>query len=121
MVIAEADYRIGLFYEKSEGVRGSMPDAVFWYERAAAGDQVEAQYKLGLIYRYGVTAQLGPTAYETWRRSSEKRLGNKASTVHALVFPTAPASPETRRRRSAGYPKRPQPARLRPRSYSGIC
>ena len=74
---AEADYRIGLLYEKGEGVRGSMPDAVLWYERAAAADHVEAQYKLGLIYRYGVPAQLGPTAHETWRRSCEKRLGKK--------------------------------------------
>ena len=84
---AEADHRIALLYEKGEGVRGSIAEAVAWHERAAQAGHLEAQYKLALIYRHGVQAGLGPGSAETWRRSSEERLGEKASSLHALIFP----------------------------------
>jgi len=50
---AAADYCIGQLYDKGEGVEGSIPDAVAWYTQAAGGGHVEAQYRLGLIYRHG--------------------------------------------------------------------
>jgi len=84
---AEADYRIGMLYVKSQGVVGSVPDAVVWFERAAQRGHAEAQYQLGLIFLHGVKASLGPNRPEIWRQSSVARLGDTASNVHELIFP----------------------------------
>jgi TPR repeat protein len=74
---AEANYRIGLLYAMNQGVAGSIPDAVVWYERAAQLGHVEAQFQLGLIFLYGAKAELGPNRPETWRvvRRSSGRQG----------------------------------------------
>ena len=88
----EADYRIGLLYEKGEGVRGSMPDAVVWYERAAAAGHVEAQYKLGLIYRYGVKAQLGPRRLRPGAGPAKSGWARKPHCCMRWCFPMARAS-----------------------------
>src|SRR4051812_44165482 len=76
---AEANYRIGMLYTKNQGVVGSIPDAVVWYERAAQLGHVDAQFQLGLILLYGAKAGLGPNRPETWRQSSAVRLGDRAS------------------------------------------
>src|SRR3954447_12624924 len=54
---AVASYRIGMLYAKNQGVAGSLPDAVVWYERAAQLGHVEAQLQLSLIFLYGVKAE----------------------------------------------------------------
>src|SRR5882757_477459 len=84
---AEANYRIGTLYAKNQGVAGSIPDAVVWYERAAQLGHVEAQFQTGLAFLYGANAAVGLNRPETWRRSSAARLGDKASNAHDLVFP----------------------------------
>ena len=54
---AEAQYRIGLLYERGEGVHRSWPDAVVWYKRAAEQGHTEAQYQLRYLYLRGSPEQ----------------------------------------------------------------
>lgn len=41
--IAEAQYKIGLMYTLGQGVEKNLPEAVFWYRRAAQQHHTEAQ------------------------------------------------------------------------------
>src|SRR5579862_9561609 len=50
---AEAKFRIGTLYARGEGVFASVPDAAFWYERAAENGHGDAQYHLARIYLHG--------------------------------------------------------------------
>uniref|UniRef100_UPI002593A415 tetratricopeptide repeat protein n=1 Tax=uncultured Psychrobacter sp. TaxID=259303 RepID=UPI002593A415 len=50
---AEAQYNIGLMYDKGEGVRQDYAKAVEWYTKAANQDVPVAQYNLGLMYNKG--------------------------------------------------------------------
>jgi TPR repeat protein len=47
---AAAEHRLGLAYESAEGVVQSLPDAVYWYRRAAERGHLPSQIRLGLIY-----------------------------------------------------------------------
>ena len=47
----EAMFELGGLYERGEGVEKKIYKALWLYLRAARGGNVEAQYKLGLLYR----------------------------------------------------------------------
>jgi hypothetical protein len=51
--LAEAQYNLGLMYERGRGVPKDERDAAAWYSRAAAGGQSAALERLGLFYRDG--------------------------------------------------------------------
>ena len=47
---AEAQYNLGLMYDKGQGVVQDHKEAVKWYRLAAAQGNASAQYYLGLLY-----------------------------------------------------------------------
>lgn len=51
--VHDAQYRLGLLYERGEGVPRSDRDAAAWYSMAATGQQPAAQARLGRFYRDG--------------------------------------------------------------------
>jgi TPR repeat protein len=50
---ADAQFNLGLMYDKGEGVPEDDAEAVKWYRLAAAQGQAFAQYNLGLMYANG--------------------------------------------------------------------
>ncbi len=50
---AEARYRMGLLYERGDGVDQSDSDASVWYGMAAEQGHAKAQYRIGLMYEEG--------------------------------------------------------------------
>lgn len=51
---AEAQYYLGLMYEKGNGVSKDQERMRTWYTRAAEGGHARAQYKLAVGYAYGL-------------------------------------------------------------------
>jgi len=66
-----AQYRLGRVHETAEGVVQSLPDAVHWYRQAAAGGDVAAQVRLGLIYFIEPPAPASVTAVEAAESDSD--------------------------------------------------
>lgn len=58
---AEAQYHLGLLYERGEGVPKNERAAAAWYSMAAAAQQVDAQARLGQIYRDGTGVRKNAT------------------------------------------------------------
>ena len=52
--LGEMYYRLGLLYEKGEGIPHDMKKAVQMYEEAVKNESVKAYYHLGLLYYYGI-------------------------------------------------------------------
>ena len=50
---AEAQFNLGVMYDKGEGVPQDDTEAVKWYRKAAEQGYAEAQYSLGLMYVKG--------------------------------------------------------------------
>jgi TPR repeat protein len=50
---AEAQYNLGVMYERGEGVAKDEAEAVRWYTQAAAQGNADAQYNLGVMYGQG--------------------------------------------------------------------
>ncbi len=78
---AEAQFRLGLMYQKGEGVRQSYPDALRLFKAAAAQNYALAQNALGLIYATG--QGVTKTEYEAvdWLRLAAEK-GNAAAQVN---------------------------------------
>ena len=51
--VAEAQYNLGLRYDKGDGVPKSAVEAVRWFRLAADQGVAQAQYNLGLMYGLG--------------------------------------------------------------------
>lgn len=49
----KSQYRLGLAYEKGNGIQQNDEEAVKWYHKAAEGNHVKAQHKLGYLYYNG--------------------------------------------------------------------
>ena len=51
--VAQAQYNLGVMYEKGKGVKKNLKKAKTWFQFAAEQGAVKAQYKLGLMYGKG--------------------------------------------------------------------
>ncbi len=50
---ADAQFRLGVMYQRGHGVPQDYQQALHWYEKAAAQGHVGAQFNLGLLYQNG--------------------------------------------------------------------
>ncbi|NDF51679.1 MAG: sel1 repeat family protein, partial [Betaproteobacteria bacterium] len=50
---AQAQYNLGVMYEKGQGVAQDYKEAVLWYQMAAQQGNANAQHNLGVMYRNG--------------------------------------------------------------------
>ena len=50
---AEAQYNLGVMYEKGQGVEQNYQQALAWYQKAANQGVAMAQYSLGVMYAKG--------------------------------------------------------------------
>ena len=69
---ADAQYRLGLCYEKGEGVEQNLQEAVKWYRKSAEQGHTVAQKKMGWCYMLGKgEAQDSEEAVKWYRRAAE--------------------------------------------------
>lgn len=50
---AKAQLKLGIMYEKGQGVKRDYTKALYWFEQSANNKNERAQLKLGVVYKYG--------------------------------------------------------------------
>ena len=71
---AEAQYRLGLMYEKGKGVEKDPIEAFKWFELAANRGSAAAKFKIGNRYYYGIGVEQDyKKALELYEQSAKKQ------------------------------------------------
>ena len=83
---AQAQYSLGIMYEKGKGVDLNLKKAKKWFQLAAQQGISKAQYKLGLIYRNGQGVEKNYSkAIKWWELAANK--GNANAQINlGLIF-----------------------------------
>lgn len=72
---AQAQFELGLQYEKGDGVNKDLKKAIYWYQKAADQGQAEAQNNLGVLYLKGEgVPQNSQQAMHWFKKASEQGL-----------------------------------------------
>jgi len=75
---ADAQYNLGILYQKGLGVEKNLKTAFIWYKRAAANGHTDAMYNLGIMYDKGRVVYRSPKdATKWWKKAAE--LGNASA------------------------------------------
>lgn len=74
----EAQFNLGLTYERGAGEEKDLPQAAAWYERAAKQGHAEAMYRLGLMYENGCGVKADMTTAEKWMMLAAERKHEEA-------------------------------------------
>ena len=62
----ESQFRVGMMFDRGEGVVADAVSAAYWYQKAAAQGHVRAQTNLGVMYRQGDGIPKDLTAAFAW-------------------------------------------------------
>ena len=82
----KAQYRLGLCYDKGNGVAENDKTAVYWYQKAAAQGHAKAQYQLGKCYKNGEGVEKNITKAVDWFTKAAKQDNAKAMLALAKCF-----------------------------------
>ncbi len=81
---ADAQYNLGILYQKGLGVEKNPKAAFIWYKRAAANGHTDAMYNLGIMYNKGRVIYRSPKdAIKWWKKAAE--LGNAEAQFNIAV------------------------------------
>lgn len=81
---ADAQYNLGILYQKGLGVEKNPKTAFIWYKRASANGHTDAMYNLGIMYDRGKVIYRSPKdATNWWKKAAE--LGNAAAQFNVAV------------------------------------
>jgi len=70
---AQAQYNLGVMYDKGEGVAQNKTEAAHWYRKAADQGDAQAQYNLGVMYDKGEgVAQNKAEAVNWYRKAADQ-------------------------------------------------
>lgn len=72
---ADAQYNLGILFQKGLGVEKNPKTAFIWYKRASANGNTDAMYNLGIMYNKGRVVYRSPKDAAKWWEKSAK-LGN---------------------------------------------
>lgn len=72
----DAQYELGVRYQKGDGVGKSQATAIEWYRKAAEQGHANAQCELGFCYQQGVGVEKSESIADDWFRKSADQ-GNK--------------------------------------------
>ena len=61
---ANSQFNLALLYENGVGIYRDGRKAVYWYTKAAQQGHVEAQYRLGTVYRFGYGEEVVQTDFK---------------------------------------------------------
>ncbi len=90
---ADAQYNLGLMYDKGYGVPQDYGQARQWYEKAAAQGKTNAQYNLGVLYHNGHGVPKNLVQAHKWFNLSAAKGDNNfgAATRDALAILMTPS------------------------------
>ncbi len=81
---ADAQYNLGILYQKGLGVEKNLKAAFIWYKRSAANGNTDAMYNLGIMYDKGkVIYRSAKDATKWWKKAAE--LGNAEAQFNIAV------------------------------------
>lgn len=81
---ADAQYNLGILYQKGLGVEKNPKAAFIWYKRASANGNTDAMYNLGIMYNKGRVIYRSPKdAIKWWKKAAE--LGNAEAQFNIAV------------------------------------
>lgn len=81
---ADAQYNLGILYQRGLGVEKNPKTAFIWYKRASANGHTDAMYNLGIMYNKGRVVYRSPKdAIKWWKKSAE--LGNAEAQFNIAV------------------------------------
>ena len=81
---ANAQYNLGILYQKGLGVETNPKAAFIWYKRAAENGHTDAMYNLGIMYDHGKVVHLSTKdATKWWQKAAE--LGNASAQYNMAV------------------------------------
>ena len=81
---ADAQYNLGILYQRGLGVEKNPKNAFIWYKRASANGHTDAMYNLGIMYNKGRVVYRSPKdAIKWWKKSAE--LGNAEAQFNIAV------------------------------------
>jgi hypothetical protein len=83
---AQAQYSLGIMYEKGKGVDLNLKKAKKWFQFAAQQGFSKAQYKLGLIYRNGQGGEKNYSKAIKWWKLAANRENANAQINLGLIF-----------------------------------
>lgn len=69
----EAQWKLGNCYEKGEGVKKSIKEAVKWYEKAALQSYAKAQWRLGECYKKGEGTKENLSEAAKWYKAAAEQ------------------------------------------------
>ena len=75
---ATAQYKLGLMYDKGQGVQQDYKEAVKWYRKAAEQGHAKGQFNLGVMYYYGDGVQQDYKEAVKWYRKAAEQGHNGA-------------------------------------------
>lgn len=83
-VLAEADnddaqWYMGTFYRRGQGVEKSYKTALYWYDRSARNGDVDSQYELAKLYYFGDGTPKDHKAAFAWYLAAAKQGHKKAA------------------------------------------
>ena len=70
---ADAQFKLGVFYQKGEGISRDLARAALWFEKAALQDHPKAQYNLGLMYKDGLGVEADHRRAMMWWELAAKQ------------------------------------------------
>ena len=78
----DAQWYMGTFYRKGQGVEKSYKTALYWYDRSARNGDVDSQYELAKLYYFGNgTPEDHKTAFKWYLAAAEQGHKNAAYDV----------------------------------------
>ena len=63
---AQAQFNLGLMYDKGQGVKQDYAESVKWVTKAAENGSAAGQFKLGVAYLLGLSVQKDRTLAKEW-------------------------------------------------------
>ncbi len=83
---AEAQYNIGLLYDRGLGAPQNYREAIKWYEKSAEQGNANAQFELGFIYDNGKGVPKNYGEAIKWYRKSAKQGNANAQTFLGAMY-----------------------------------
>ena len=102
---AEAQYNLGLRYEKGEGVEMNQMQAVYWYKKAAEQGDIYAQFNIGDCFYNGDGVEINYAQAVFWYKKAAEVI-KRPNRSWVIVIITVTERSKTRLKPYTGTKKR---------------
>jgi TPR repeat protein len=84
--LPEAQFNLGLLYDKGQGVPQNYAEAVTWYRKAAEQGNVKGQYSLGMMYYNGQDVPQDYAEAVKWLRKAAEQGNGKGQYSLGMMY-----------------------------------